>query len=144
MMQRDRSYAKGFYQNRQPSRFAPPSPEAAGMDTHQPRCRHCHEEILFLPMLNQQGEPTGNRMPVDKPLRHGDGRRHLVVRVEVRAVIYGRLIVRAPEEVHGFEPHHGTCPVLLRKRKIEKAKQSQETEREVGRAWLDEMLGGAE
>lgn len=37
-----------------------------------------------------------------------------------------------------------TCPVLLRKRKIEKAKQSQETEREVGRAWLDEMLGGAE
>lgn len=143
-MQRDRNYVKGPFRNHAPSKFAPPTPEAAGMSTRSPRCRHCGEEVIFLPMLNKQGEPTGNRMPLDPTLRPGDGRRHLVVRVERRGVIYGRLIVRAPEAVHGFEPHHGTCEPLIRQRKIERAKRGQAEEREVGRAWLDEMLGGLE
>lgn len=134
-----RSYTKGFYQNA-PSRFAPPAPEAAGMSTRSPRCSDCSAEIVFLPMIDKHGKPTGNRMPCDPTLLHGDGRRHLVVRIDVGGQIYGQLKLRAPEGVHGFEPHHGTCPVRLKKR-------DQERERKVGRAWLDEMLnadgGGA-
>lgn len=132
-----RDYAKGFYQNA-PSRFAPPTPEAAGMGTHTPRCKLCGQTIVYVVM-----EGTGKRMPCDPTQRYGDGRRHLVVRVEdLFGNIVGKLIARAGEEVLGFEPHWGTCPPLLKKRELEKAKARHEDERAAGRAWLDEMLGG--
>lgn len=126
------------------SRFAPPTPEAAGMSTHAPRCRHCGAEVVFIQMVKTDGT-QGSLMPCDTTQRYGDGRRHLVVRTEdLFGNIVGRLITRAGEDVLGFEPHWGTCEVLLKRRKLEKAKSKHEEERELGRAWLDEMIGGLE
>ena len=130
-----RSCAKGFYQNA-PSRFAPPTPEAAGMSTHSTRCKLCRAEVVFIQMVKKDGT-TGSLMPCDPVQRYGDNRRHLVVRFEdLFGNVVGRLIRRAGEEVLGLEPHFGTCPPFLKQREQEKHQRD-------GRAWLDEMLGGA-
>lgn len=131
---RERNRVKGPFRNHLPSKFAPPTPEAAGMSTHATRCKLCRAEVVFVQMVKKDGT-RGSLMPCDPVQRYGDGRRHLVVRVEdLFGNIVGRLIPRASEDVLGFEPHWGTCPPLLKQREQEKHRRD-------GRAWLDEMLG---
>lgn len=110
----------GYGYKNQPSKFAPPTAGAVGMSTAQPRCSQCDQDIIFLQIVKKDGT-LGKPMPVDPVQRYGDGTRHLVVRFERGRKVFGRLETYAGEDVLGFEPHFGTCPVRLRQRAIAKA-----------------------
>lgn len=130
-----------------PSKFAPPSPGAVGMGTHQARCKGCDAPLVFIRIEKKDGT-LGSLMPCDTQQTYGDGKKHLVVRFERGRKVLGRLVTKAGPEVFGFEPHFGTCPPLVERRRIEnerkQAANQQQSERETGRQWLDEVLGHAE
>lgn len=91
------------------SQFAPPS-VPPDQTRPKPECAKCGREIVFIEM-----DATGKLMPCDPVQVYGDGRRSLVVRFERGKQIVGRVIVKATEDVFGFEPHWGTCPCRPRK-----------------------------
>ena len=78
------------------------------------KCRlGCGETIHFIRSVKWDKDAgvwrPGSYIPVNNQLLHGDYMRTLVLiwPVEMR----GQVVPKADEEMQGYEPHFGTCPV---------------------------------
>ena len=89
--------------------FAPPDVDPRR--THQPTCRLCGRDIVYVEMAD-----TGKLYPCDPGTVAGDGRRQLVVRGQRGRKVVGKVVPRAPDTVIGLRPHWATCP--CRKRSV--------------------------
>lgn len=85
--------------------FRPQSADQDPRRTRRPTCRACKQRIVYVPTAKSGGAKF---MPCQPHLEYGDGKKTLVV---LDDQLHGHVIVKAPPEMVGRQPHFGRlCP----------------------------------